>query len=692
MHRALSALVIAIIAPTLNGLRTAHLLNVPTVRSSLCSVRMVVNSTRGPVDPAEAAKAARALQDERVRLAREEQERVQRAWRAKQEREEQQRAQQMARRNQVEGYGLSPADQAKAKLESMFALDTEEASAAAAFELAADSLANAESKAAGASRDGQLAAAELAAAQSMNDDKAADKALKRQADAAAAVAAASAATAEASGQMVSALSQQAEAAVATAARARSLALAAAAAAAAAEQAAEAAVSDTAGFRASAWEEMREQLWSAAIDVMRAEGQQAARRSSAESVPAREADGGRDAGDQIDGLEALEELWNARIRRSLDATAAEMRQAVVDALLRDREAYAQRRAAAVARREALRQAGLAEDATAEQLADAQQAQREEEEERRRAIAAAEGATDVALAEWEARAARRAAQAQLDAAAEVAKAAQASAPLAAGWREAAAPDGRAYYYNAARETTWQRPICPEWLETQAEAARARGGASGGASDANLQAAVEQEAAARERHEALARRLEEARAAAAQRRAEEAEAEARLQGARAQWREETELLAKAPTAEDAEVERRLAAAEGSLLEADSALRRAAERADGAERELEESDEAARTFLAEQSAGRDQAAAVALQEALRTQMDAGKAEALAQQTRVAASDALQRARDAASELESAQLLEMWRGAQAAMDEEASALALEAGATLKRLEETWEGMQRDSA
>ena len=64
--------------------------------------------------------------------------------------------------------------------------------------------------------------------------------------------------------------------------------------------------------------------------------------------------------------------------------------------------------------------------------------------------------------------------------------------------------------------------------------------------------------------------------------------------------------------QAETRLAAAERGLLEADSALRRAAEGADEAERELQQSDEAARTFLAEESAGRDQAAAVAMQKAL--------------------------------------------------------------------------------
>ena len=46
-----------------------------------------------------------------------------------------------------------------------------------------------------------------------------------------------------------------------------------------------------------------------------------------------------------------------------------------------------------------------------------------------------------------------------AAAAAEAARAAAPLAPGWREATSPDGRTYYYDADRRTTWERPVDEE-----------------------------------------------------------------------------------------------------------------------------------------------------------------------------------------------------------------------------------------
>jgi len=54
-----------------------------------------------------------------------------------------------------------------------------------------------------------------------------------------------------------------------------------------------------------------------------------------------------------------------------------------------------------------------------------------------------------------------------------------------------------------------------------------------------------------------------------------------------------------------------------------------------------------------------------------------------------LERARAAAGEAESAELLEMWREAQAST-EEATALDPEAGATLDKLDDLWEQMQSE--
>ena len=104
-------------APLTGPARVVHIRSLSPA-AKRCAVHMSLNSTR-PVDPVEAAKAAKELQQQRVRLARQKQEEAQREWQAKQDREAQQRAQAQARLDnaaQQQGYGLSTSDQAKARL------------------------------------------------------------------------------------------------------------------------------------------------------------------------------------------------------------------------------------------------------------------------------------------------------------------------------------------------------------------------------------------------------------------------------------------------------------------------------------------------------------------------------------------------------------------------------------------------
>tara|TARA_B100000768_G_C10935008_1_gene231230 strand:- start:42 stop:437 length:396 start_codon:yes stop_codon:yes gene_type:complete len=61
----------------------------------------------------------------------------------------------------------------------------------------------------------------------------------------------------------------------------------------------------------------------------------------------------------------------------------------------------------------------------------------------------------------------------------------------------------------------------------------------------------------------------------------------------------------------------AEGGLLAADRAWRRATNQAEAADAELERLNAAVQEFLAEQAAGREQSAAIALKKAVRTQLD---------------------------------------------------------------------------
>jgi hypothetical protein len=83
-----------------------------------------------------------------------------------------------------------------------------------------------------------------------------------------------------------------------------------------------------------------------------------------------------------------------------------------------------------------------------------------------------ALDDAIGAWEAQEAQRVARAKAEAEAEAAaaeEAARAKAPLAPGWREASSPDGRTYYYDADRQTTWERPVDEEYLRAMAGVAR-------------------------------------------------------------------------------------------------------------------------------------------------------------------------------------------------------------------------------
>ena len=292
----------------------------------------------GQIDPVAAAKAAMEL---RTRQARQEQEEAQEAWRVKQAREAEQKAQAQARRDKVaetEVYGLSAADQAKASLEAMFSIDATEAAAAEAVEVATDSTADAERGAAAAAREREMAELDLAAASRRSDAEATKRASERLATADAAADAAKAAGGAAKGDMSSALAQQAEAAVAAAAKARSISLSAAAVAAAAEREAAEALGETAGFVAAKWQETQQQLWGAAESIMGsvmstplAKGQVAPGRTGKdfaddwqryrEKYELTEVSSETDPGDPMD---ALEELWNTRIRRSLEATAEEVK--------------------------------------------------------------------------------------------------------------------------------------------------------------------------------------------------------------------------------------------------------------------------------------------------------------------------------------------------------------------------------
>ena len=56
----------------------------------------------------------------------------------------------------------------------------------------------------------------------------------------------------------------------------------------------------------------------------------------------------DPGDMMD---ALEDLWNTRIRRNLDATADEVKQGLMAGLQRDKQDYEQKRTEAKARQDA-----------------------------------------------------------------------------------------------------------------------------------------------------------------------------------------------------------------------------------------------------------------------------------------------------------------------------------------------------
>ena len=140
-------------------------------------------------------------------------------------------------------------------------------------------------------------------------------------------------------------------------KARSRALTAAAAAAAAEREAEEAVSETSGFQLSAWEETKQQLWGAALSMMEGELMVAPGRTAKDfadnwkryrqKYELSEVSSETAPGDMMD---ALEDLWNTRIRRNLDATADEVKQGLMAGLQRDKQDYEQKRTEAKARQE------------------------------------------------------------------------------------------------------------------------------------------------------------------------------------------------------------------------------------------------------------------------------------------------------------------------------------------------------
>ena len=368
--------------------------------------------------------------------------------------------------------------------------------------------------------------------------------------------------------------------------------------------------------------------------------------------------------------------------------------MLDKLQRDRDDYQQGQAAARSQQQALRSMGLDAGATNDELAAATEALRVEVEDLEDAARARGAAIDAAIVGWEAQEVQRAARARAEAEAEAtaaAESARAAAPLARGWREASSPDGRTYYYDADRRTTWERPVDEEYVRAMAGVART---AADRAEDAGARG---RKAAARasEKQQELAAQLVEAREAAVRCREEARTAEPAVTAAREEWREAQRQLAM-PEGEvvggSSAASERFDTAEGGLLTADRASRRAAERAEAAEVELERLNEAVQQFLAEQAAGRESVAAIALKKAVRTQLAAGKAEAEAQAARLAASEALERARLAApSEAEQAELARLWSVTQAAMEEEAEEAAAvdpDAGAAVTRLDELWDIMR----
>ena len=296
--------------------------------------------------------------------------------------------------------------------------------------------------------------------------------------------------------------------------------------------------------------------------------------------------------------------------------------MLDKLQRDRDDYREGQANARAQQQALRNMGLDADATNEELATMTEALRVEVEDLQDAAAARGAAIDAAIGDWEVQEAQRVGRATAEAEAEAAAAAEkarAAAPLARGWREAASPDGRTYYYDADRQTTWERPVDEEYLRAMAGVART---AADRADDVRARA---RKAASRasERQQQLAAQLLEAREAVGRCKAEVQSAEPAVAAAREEWRDAQRQLSSAEGEVDGG---RFDRAEGGLLAADRACRGATDRADAADTELERLNAAVQEFLAEQAAGREQVAAIALKKAVRTQLAAGKAEAEAQ------------------------------------------------------------------
>ena len=486
--------------------------------------------------------------------------------------------------------------------------------------------------------------------------------------------------------------------MAAAAKARSAALVAAAAAAAAEREAAEAMGETAGFVAAKWQETQQQLWGAAETMMGsltntplAKGEVAPGRSGQDFADDWQAYREKYELAQVssdtnpnDAMDALEELWNSRIKRSLEATAEEVKSNVLDRLKRDQDGYQEGQAAAKAQQQALRSMGLDASATNDELAAATEALRIEVEDLEDANRARGAAIDAAIGGWEAQEAVRVARAKAEseaAAAAAAEVARAAAPLAQGWREATSPDGRTYYYDADRKTTWERPLDEEYLRVMAGVART---AADRADDAGARARKDAARAA-EKQKELAAQLVEAREAAVRCKEEARLAEPVMAAAREEWRAAQRQLESL----EGEVNGgRFEEAEGGLLTADRAYRRATDQAEAADAELERLNAAVQEFLAEQAAGRESVAAIALKKAVRTQLAAGKAEAEAQAARIAASEALEKARLAApSEAEQAGLATLWSDTQAAMQveaKEAAAIDPEAGAAITRLDELW--------
>ena len=174
------------------------------------------------------------------------------------------------------------------------------------------------------------------------------------------------------------------------------------------------------FQLSAWEETKQQLWSAALSMMEGELMVAPGRTAKDfadnwkryrqKYELSEVSSETDPGDMMD---ALEDLWNTRIRRNLDATADEVKQGLMAGLQRDKQDYEQKRTEAKARQDALRKVGLDKSATDVELAAAQEAVRAEVGELEREAEARELALDEAIADWQARAARQMAKEKAEA---------------------------------------------------------------------------------------------------------------------------------------------------------------------------------------------------------------------------------------------------------------------------------------